>query len=63
MRRLIIAGLSLLEAAVACAIFGCSLELARDIQRNPAVATVAHAVVAKTRGIAVAVRIHLRRLG
>jgi hypothetical protein len=64
MRRLAIAVLSIIEAAVTCAIFASSLELARDLQRSQTVervaASVVRTVVASTRRIAFAVTIRLR---
>jgi hypothetical protein len=63
MRRLVIALLSLLEAAVGCAILASSLELSRDLQRSETVGRVAHAVLSSTREIAYEVRAGLRHRG
>jgi hypothetical protein len=63
MRRFVIALLSLLEAAVGCAILASSLELSRDLQRSETVGRVAHAVLSSTREIAYEVRTGLRHRG
>jgi hypothetical protein len=62
MRRLVIAILVALEAAVGCAIFVASLQLSVDLQRSAAVARVTHAVVSRARILADVVTERLRRL-
>jgi hypothetical protein len=61
MRRVVIALLSLIEAAVGCGILASSLALSRDLQANEAVGRMAHAVVDSTREIAFEVRTSLHR--
>jgi hypothetical protein len=62
MRRLLIAFLAALEAAVGCAIFATSLQLSDDIQRSPAVGRVTHAVVRRAEVIASVFTKHIHRL-
>jgi hypothetical protein len=59
MRRLLIVFLSLLEAAVGCAILASCLELSRDLERSATVGRVAHAVVQHVQRIALALRVDL----
>jgi hypothetical protein len=63
MRRLVIALLALVEAAVGCAIMASSLALARDLQRSETVGRVAHAVVSSTHQLAAELQTGLRRRG
>jgi len=52
MRSLLITSLSLVELVLGCAILACSFELSGLLERNEAIARLAHVVVCSTQQLA-----------